>query len=94
MSDAYRCDTCGTPFKFQQKLKNHIEQEHQGRLTDYEDSDELLKLQGLMRGLENNDYDKKLSNTDKSSQRNLRNKRVHKNGQDGSDSRQKQLSSY
>lgn len=93
-SDAYRCRVCGRPFKFKQQMVNHRETAHQGRLTDYDDSGELSRLDGMSRALRKNDYDKSNDSGTETTQRTLRNERVNDNGHNGKSTRQKTLNNH
>lgn len=73
--DYYQCCVCGMRYEYQRKAKN-CETTHESRLTDHSNSEDLRKLEGLMTGLRNNDYDKKDIRTDKTKQHTLRNREI------------------
>lgn len=73
----YRCSVCDTAYEYQQDKKT-CESSHNSSVLDHVDSNELRRLKGMSKALRANDYDKNNTNSDKSNQHDLRNRKVRR----------------
>lgn len=72
VSDLYECSTCGKEFEFRRTRDYHEKREHESKLTSFDDSGELKRLDSMSEALRNNDYNSQSESSAKTTQKTLK----------------------